>query len=97
MSLTCQPISMAGFVLWVMVCLALGCDHYVYEGGKQRYFAAERGRLIQYVIVVIHNTNDPFGPWNDALVEPCETVSKAVPTSVPCWPKDALRRDQRLL
>jgi len=81
----------------MIACSGAACDHYIWEGAKQRYVAAERGRIVELVAVTIHNTHDPFGPWAETLAEPCETVSKGEHTPVPCWPSNPLRRSQRLL
>src|SRR5688572_21885514 len=73
--------------------------HYEYKQGEKVYYVMEGHRLTQLIEISLHETSNPFNPWDRILVEPCADLERAEDrrSSGPCWPREQSERTQELL
>jgi len=83
--------------LFASLSLLAGCGWIEWKQMPVRYYAVERGRLLELVEIHVRVTGNPWNPWIKQLVEECPEGARAAPDGRPCWPRHRWAISQSLL
>jgi len=73
--------------LTLLLWLGAGCGSRIeWIEDKERYYAVERGRVLELVQVRLRWTGNPWNPWEELLLEPCVRGNERAPDGLLCWP-----------